>query len=99
MINKKAWIEALASIGINLDGDKKKLTIEQVGELQKILKEKYDIDVVIKTDFEEMLEKTVLEQLTMPKEPKLEFCGNPPDGKARRRERRRLERLQKKRKR
>lgn len=97
MINKKELIEVLSSIGINID--EKKITIEQAEELQKILKEDYDIDVAIKTDFEEMLEKPILEQLTMPKEPKLEFCGNPPDGKARRRERRRLERLQKKRKR
>lgn len=95
----KAIIEALTKLGINPYDEEIELNYEKVLELRKTLKEEYDIDVVIKTDIEEMLSKAPIEEFVITKKPEMEFCGNPPDGKARRRERRRLERLQNKRRR
>lgn len=73
------------------------LSIEQATELSKILKEEYGIDtVVINKEREEI--KTAMNELTFEQKPSLEFFGTPPDGKARRRERRKLERLKRKKK-
>lgn len=96
---KAALIAALTSLGINPYDKEIELNYEQVLELRKTLKEEYDIDVVIKTDIDEMLSKDSLEEFVFTKKPEMEFIGTPPDGKAKRRERRRLERLQKKRRR
>lgn len=93
---KKALLAALTSLGINLE---RKITLQEVGELQRILKEEYDIEVNIKQsdEFEEL--RTSMKEFILDKKPAMEICGTPPDGKARRRERRRLERLQNKRRR
>ena len=73
------------------------VSIEQATELSKILKEEYGIDtVVVNKEREEI--RTAMNELIIEKKPSLEFCGTPPDGKARRRERRRLERLKNKKK-
>lgn len=73
------------------------VNIEQATELSKILKEEYGIDtVVVNKEREEI--RTAMNELIIEKKPSLEFCGTPPDGKARRRERRRLERLKRKKK-
>lgn len=62
-------------------------------------KEEYDIEVNIKQydEFEEL--RTSMKEFILDKKPAMEICGTPPDGKAKRRERRRLERLQNKRRR
>lgn len=71
------------------------ISLEQATELSKILKEEYGIDtVVVNKEREEI--KTAMNKLTFEPKPSLEFCGTPPDGKARRRERRKLERLKRK---
>lgn len=92
---RKACIAALTSLGINLDDRERKITLQEVGELQRILKEEYDIEVNIKQfdEFEEL--RTSMKEFVLDKKPTMEICGTPPDGKERRRERRRLERLQK----
>ncbi len=73
------------------------VSIEQATELSKILKEEYGIDtVVVNKEREEI--RTAMNELIIEKKPSLEFCGTPTDGKARRRERRRLERLKNKKK-
>lgn len=96
---KKALLAALTSLGINLEDRERKITLQEVGELQRILKEEYDIEVNIKQsdEFEEL--RTSMKEFILDKKPAMEICGTPPDGKARRRERRRLERLQNKRRR
>lgn len=96
---KKALLAALTSLGINLEDRERKITLQEVGELQRILKEEYDIEVNIKQydEFEEL--RTSMKEFILDKKPAMEICGTPPDGKARRRERRRLERLRNKRRR
>lgn len=73
------------------------VSLEQVTELSKILKDEYGIDTVVVNKEREEIE-TAMNELTFGQKPSLEFCGTPPDGKARRRERRRLERLKRKKK-
>lgn len=73
------------------------VSIEQATELSKILKEEYGIDtVVVNKERDEI--RTAMNELIIEKKSSLEFCGTPPDGKARRRERRKLERLKRKKK-
>lgn len=94
---RKAWLSALTSLGINLEDRERKITLQEIGELQRILKEEYGIEVNIKQsdEFEEL--RTSMKEFILESKPAMEFIGTPPDGRARRRERRRLERLQKKR--
>lgn len=40
---KKALLAALTSLGINLEDRERKITLQEVGELQRILKEEYNI--------------------------------------------------------
>ena len=72
------------------------LTLEKATELVRVLKEEYGIEVHIKQDdvFEKL--KTSMDYIVLEKKPALEYCGTPPDGKARRRERRRQERMKRK---
>lgn len=73
------------------------VSLEQATELSKVLKEEYGIDtVVVNKEREEI--KTAMNELTFESKPSLEFCGTPPDGREKRRERRRLERLKHKKK-
>lgn len=92
---RKALVAALNAIGFNR-GDK--LSVSQIGELERIMKDEYGLEVKVQQDdtFEKL--KTAMDYLVLEKKPALEFCGTPPDGKARRRERRRQERLKLKRK-
>lgn len=62
-----------------------------------MLKEEYCIDTVVVNKEREEIE-TEMNELTFEQKTSLEFCGTPPDGKARRRERRKLERLKRKKK-
>lgn len=96
---KNAIVEVLTKMGINPYDKEINLNYEQVLELRKTLKEEYDIEVNIKQsdEFEEL--RTSMKEFILDKKPAMEICGTPPDGKARRRERRRLERLQNKRRR
>lgn len=90
---RKAFIAALNAVGFNR-GDK--LSLGQISEIERIMKEEYGLEVKIQQDdtFEKL--KTAMDYLVLEKKPALEYCGTPPDGKARRRERRRLERMKKK---
>lgn len=91
---RKALIAACSTIGIDIERGTM-ISLEQATELSKILKEEYGIDtVVVNKEREEI--KTAMNKLTFEPKPSLEFCGTPPDGKARRRERRKLERLKRK---
>ncbi|MBV3867553.1 hypothetical protein [Phocaeicola coprocola] len=93
---RKSIIAACATMGIDIEHGTV-VSIEQATELSKILKEEYGIDtVVVNKEREEI--RTAMNELIIEKKPSLEFCGTPPDGKARRRERRRLERLKRKKK-
>lgn len=93
---RKSIIAACATMGIDIEHGTV-VNIEQATELSKILKEEYGIDtVVVNKEREEI--RTAMNELIIEKKPSLEFCGTPPDGKARRRERRRLERLKRKKK-
>lgn len=87
---RKALIAALNAIGFNI-GDK--LSVSQIGELERIMKDEYGIEVHIKEDDELERLKTQIKTYVLESKPALKFCGTPPDGKARRRERRKLERL------
>jgi hypothetical protein len=93
---KKSIIAACATMGIDIEHGTV-VSLEQVTELSKILKEEYGIDTVVVNKEREEIE-TAMNELTFEQKPSLEFCGTPPDGKARRRERRRLERLKRKKK-
>lgn len=91
---RKATIAACTTMGIDIERGTM-ISLEQATELSKILKEEYGIDtVVVNKEREEI--KTAMNKLTFEPKPSLEFCGTPPDGKARRRERRKLERLKRK---
>lgn len=97
MNNKeKALIAACSTIGIDIKNGTE-LTIEKTTELIRILKEEYDIEVNIKKvdRFEKL--KTSIDHIIFENKPAVEFCGTPPDGKARRRERRKQERMKNKR--
>lgn len=92
-----ALTEACATLGINVEHETK-ISLEQATKLIKILKEEYGIDAHIasqKKDEEAEL-KASMEEYIIEKKPALEFCGTPPDGKQRRKERRALERKSKK---
>lgn len=88
---EKALIAACATIGIDI-GHSKEISHEQVTELSKILKDEYGIDISIVNRELEVLQ-TSMEKFIFTKKPALEFCGTPPDGRERRRERRKQERL------
>lgn len=92
---RKALIAACSTMGIDIEHGTE-LTIEKATELVRVLKEEYDIEVHINQDdqFEKL--KTSMDYLVLENKQALEFCGTPPDGKARRRERRRLERMKRK---
>lgn len=92
---RKALIAACSTIGIDIKHGTE-LTLEKATELVRILKEEYDIEIHINQDdqFEKL--KTSIDYLVLENKPALEFCSTPPDGKARRRERRRLERMKRK---
>lgn len=93
---RKAIIAACTDIGIDIEGGTA-VSLEQAIELSKILKEEYGIDtVVVNKEREET--KTAMNELTFEQKPSLEFLGTPPDGKAKRRERRKFERLKHKKK-
>lgn len=91
---KKSIIAACATMGIDIEHGTV-VSLEQVTELSKILKDEYGIDTVVVNKEREEIE-TAMNELTFVQKPSLEFCGTPPDGKARRRERRKLERLKNK---
>lgn len=93
---RKAIIEACDTMGIDIEHGTV-LSLEQATELIKVLKEEYCIDTVVVNKKREEIE-TEMNELTFEQKPSLEFCGTPPDGKARRRERRKLERLKRKKK-
>lgn len=90
---RKALIASLNAIGFNR-GDK--LSVSQIEELERIMKDEYGIEVHIKEDDELERLKTSMKTYVLENKPALEFCGTPPNGKARRRERRRLERMKRK---
>lgn len=74
-----------------------KLTVYQIGELEQIMKDEYGIEIHIKDNNELERLQTATKEYVLTSRPALEFCGPFPDGKAKRRERRKLERLKKKR--
>lgn len=90
---EKALVDTLTKMGINPYDEEIQLNYQQVLELRDSLKKEYGIDVVIKTDIDEMLSHETNDFAI--NEPHLSYCGTPPDGRERRRERRKLERLQK----
>lgn len=92
---RKAFIATLNAVGFNR-GDK--LSLGQISEIERIMKEEYGLEVKIQQDdtFEKL--KTAMDYLVLEKKPALEYCGTPPDGKARRRERRKQERMKRKKK-
>lgn len=67
---------------------KEEYGIEQDDELYKIMRDEYGIEI---SGFKNP--EPVLFSQEFKKKPALEFCGTPPDGKSRRRERRRQERI------
>lgn len=93
---RKALIAACSTMGIDIENGTE-LSIEKANELVRILKEEYGIEVHIKSDneFDKLI--TSMDYLVLEKKPSLEYCGTPPDGKARRRERRKKERTKNKR--
>ena len=93
---KKSIIAACATMGIDIEHGTV-VSLEQVTELSKILKDEYGIDVSIVNKEHEAL-KTSMREFIIEKKPALEFCGTPPDGRAKRRERRKQERLARKKK-
>lgn len=92
---RKALIAACSNMGIDIEHGTE-ITLEKATELVRVLKEEYDIEVHIKQDDEFQNLKTSMDYLVLEKKPALEYCGTPPDGKARRRERRRKERMKRK---
>lgn len=90
---RKALIAALNAVGFNRVI---KLSVSQISEIERIMKDEYGIEVYIKQDNEFEKLKTSMDYLVLEKKPVLEFCGTPPDGKARRRGRRRKERIKRK---
>lgn len=77
---------------ISIDG-KVEANIKQFNELQRILKEEYEIEFN-----QNLLEEDLTNYKIITKKPVLEPYGTPPDGKAKRRERRKQERIRNKRK-
>lgn len=76
-----------------------KLTVYQIGELEQITKDEYGIEIHIKDNNELERLQTATKEYVLTSRPALEVCGPFPDGKAKRRERRKLERLKLKKKR
>lgn len=95
---RKALIAACSTMGIDIEHGTE-ITLEKATELVRVLKEEYDIELHIKQDDEFDNLKTSIDYLVLDKKPSLEICGTPPDGKAKRRERRKQERLARKKKR
>lgn len=91
---RKATIAVCTTLGIDIEHGTM-ISLEQATELSKILKEEYGIDMVVVNKEREEI-KTAMNELTFESKPSLEFLGTPPDGKARRRERRKFERLKRK---
>lgn len=92
---RKALIAACTTMGIDIENGTE-VSLKEAIELAKVLKEEYGIETVMVNKEQEEL-KTSMGEFVLENKPAMEFCGTPPDGKERRRERRRLERLQKKR--
>lgn len=89
MTNKEIVLYVMLNLGIKVSIEGKiTATFEQLNELQRILKEEYGIKL------EEVLcENQNKTSIPICEPPALINCSTPPDGKARRRERRRQERL------
>ena len=85
------------AMGINIEGGTD-VSLEQATELSKVLNEEYGIDTVVVNKERKEIKKTAMNELIIEPKPSLEFCGTPLGGKARRRERRKLERLKRKKK-
>lgn len=93
---RKALVETLTKMGINPYDNEIELNYKQVLELREALKTEYNIDVVIKTDIDEVLFEKSVDEIPSIKEPILEYCEIPLSGREKRRERRKLDRLMKK---
>ena len=70
-----------------------KLTVYQIGELEHIMNDEYGIEIHIKDNNELERLQTATKEYILTSRPALEVCGPFPDGKAKRRERRKQERL------
>ena len=94
MTDEEKALYVMLNLGIKVSMDGKiTATMEQLNELQRILKEEYDIEI------EDVLcEKQNKTSIPICEPPALINCSTPPDGKARRRERRKQERMKNKRK-
>lgn len=90
---RKAFIAALNAVGFNRGS---KLSVSQISEIERIMKDEYGIEVKIQEDDEFERMRTSMNTYVLESKPALEYCGTPPDGKARRRERRRQERMKRK---
>lgn len=88
----KALTAALNAMGFS---QVDKLTVYQIGELEQIMKDEYGIEIHIKDNNELERLQTATKEYILTSCPALEVCGPFPDGKAKRRERRKLERLKK----
>lgn len=89
-----ALTAARSTMGIDIENGTE-VSLEEATKLGKFLKEEYGINTVVVNKGQEKL-KASMEEYIIEKKPALEFCGTPPDGKQRRRERRALERKSKK---
>lgn len=87
-------IAALNAVGFNRGS---KLSVSQVSEIERIMKDEYGIEVKIQEDDEFERMRTSMNTYVLESKPALEYCGTPLDGKARRRERRKQERMKNKR--
>lgn len=87
---RKTLIAVLNAMGFRHDD---KLTISQISELERVMKDEYGIEVHIKEDDEWERLETAMHEHVLQSRPALEFCGPYLDGKAKRRERRKQERL------
>lgn len=90
---RKALIAALNAVGFNRGS---KLSASQITEIETIMKDEYGLEVHVNQDDEFENLKTSMNYIVFENKSALEFCGTPPDGKARRRERRRQERIKRK---
>lgn len=91
MNNKgKSLIAALNAVGFNRGS---KLSVSQISEIERIMKDEYGIEVKTQEDDEFERMRISMNMYVLESKPALEYCGTPPDGKARRRERRKQERI------
>lgn len=90
---RKSLIAVLNAVGFNRGS---KLSASQITEIETIMKDEYGLEVHVNQDDEFEKLKTSMNYIVFENKPVLEFCGTPPDGKARRRERRRQERIKRK---